>query len=62
MSLTIQGLVVLFLGKALEWAGVQYDVESLRGWVSTTVVLIGAVGIWYGRYRNGDIRWWGGKK
>lgn len=62
MSLTIQGLAVLILGKVLAWAGVQYDVAALQGWVSMTVVIAGAVGIYWGRYRQGDITWWGGKK
>ena len=62
MSLTIQGLLVLVLGKVLSWAGLEASNEALQGWVSTTISLIGALVVYYGRYRQGDIKWWGGKK
>lgn len=62
MSLTIQGLIVMILGKFLSWSGIPYVSEDLTTSVTTIVMIIGAAMSYWGRYRQGTITWWGGKK
>lgn len=55
MSLTIGGIITMLLSQIL-------PLEEVAPFVDA-VVLIGTTAmIWWGRYRLGDITWWGGRK
>jgi hypothetical protein len=61
MSLTIQAWV---LGVAV-WGVNQWGLPFTEAELSTTITVIlgilSAIGVWYGRYRAGDINFWGKK-
>lgn len=63
MSLTITSLIVFILGRILQWAGIgQTSNEQLEHFVLIAMQLIGALGIYIGRVRIGDITWYGARK
>lgn len=55
MSLTITGLITLVLSQFL-------PLEEVSPFVDSAALIITTLVIWYGRYRQGDINWFGGKK
>lgn len=59
MSLTIKGIVTMLLSNLLGPTVASGDLEVF---IQVTGLLIGAFITWYGRYRQGDIKWWGGKR
>lgn len=64
MSLTISGLIVLVVSMLAQQAG--FDVQLDEGSVDTTLATLAQVfGIlmaWVGRFRQGDVRWFGARK
>ena len=61
MSITITSFAVYFIGRLLTSAGFPIDDTSITHFVSVGLQILGALGIWYGRYRQGDITWYGKK-
>ena len=60
MSLTITSLAVFVLGRVLQWAGIgQTSDEELQHFVLIFMQIIGAIGVYVGRVRVGDIKWYG---
>lgn len=62
MSLTIQALLVTIVGTLLAKLGIPNTSEQVAQFVAGLVTLIGWVGVWWGRYRQGGITWYGAKK
>ena len=60
MSLTISALAVLILGY-FGLGGIVLESEVAEA-VDAIAQLVGIVGIWYGRFRQADITWYGAKK
>lgn len=60
-SLTLVSAVVFVINSFLGWAGITVGPEEVDGFVKVGAGLLSAVGIWYGRYRAGGIRWYGKK-
>ena len=61
-SLTLQGALVLLFSFALKGLGIQWPDAELADFVAKCAAIAGAVITWYGRYRLGDITWYGVKK
>jgi MFS-type transporter involved in bile tolerance (Atg22 family) len=59
MSVTISGLFTMILTQIL---GDQVDQEQIANFINVGGLIISAVVIWWGRYRKGDITWYGVKK
>ncbi len=62
MSVTISGIFVA----ALIWFFRESDVtvapENIQNFVETAGLLASALVVWFGRWRQGDIKWWGGRR
>ncbi len=54
-SLTIRAIMVAILAQFL-------PVEELNQFIDAGVTIAALLTAWYGRYRVGDITWWGGRK
>jgi hypothetical protein len=54
MSITITGIITMLLSQVLPLEEVGPVVDAVALIVTTSL-------IWYGRYRQGDITWWGKK-
>ncbi len=55
MSLTVGGIITMLLSQIL-------PIEEVGPVVDAVVLILSTVMIWWGRYRLGDITWWGGRK
>ena len=62
MSLTIQGLLAIMAAQVLEWSGAEFAKDELMVWAIVTMKLCGAVTVFIGRYRHGDINLLGRKR
>lgn len=62
ISLTILGVAVMALSKAFEWAGIDVASDQIQTFLEVLVQVGALVAIWYGRWRQGDIHWYGLKK
>lgn len=62
MSLTIQGWVAGLLSALFAWADVPVASEAVEGFIQVVLGLYAVFGVYYGRYRKGDIYLWGGRK
>lgn len=62
MSLTISSLVVMILGIFLKGAGFELAPEEIQEFIAVLLQFVGAVGVYWGRYRAGDLKWFGGRK
>ena len=62
MSVTILSLVVFVLSGLLKGAGVDVDDGQLTESVLTLLQVLTAVGVYWGRFRKGDLKWYGGRK
>ena len=60
MSVTITSLIVLVVG--LLGVGDVFPKSEVATVVNAVVQIVGVVGVWYGRYRQGDINLFGQKK
>lgn len=60
-SLTYRGVIIMLLGFVLNQAGMPFVEEDLSKWVEFAFVLGGALAAFYGRFRKGDLKWFGGK-
>jgi len=59
MSLVIKGLLTTLLSNIV---GPMVTSGDLEVFIQVAGLLIGAAIAWFGRYRHGDIEWWGGRK
>jgi hypothetical protein len=62
MSLTIRGLVVYILATILSNAGFPHEFHDIEGYITTTLQVVAAIMIYWGRYRKGDINAFGMRK
>lgn len=60
-SLTITSLVVLVLGLVAKGAGVPIVDGNLKQFVTTGAQLLGIAGVYWGRFRQGDVDLFGRK-
>ena len=61
-SLTILGLVVILIGYLFQVSGVDVAPDKIQTAIEVIWQGIGILISWYGRYRQGDIKWFGLKK
>ena len=61
-SLTYIGVIVAMLSKLMEMAGVVIGTEQLTSFVETCGVLIGGIIALWGRWRKGDLTFFGTRK
>lgn len=61
-SLTISGIVALVLIQALERAGVSVGYEEVDTFLMVGGQIVAVVVTYAGRFRQGDITWYGKKK
>jgi hypothetical protein len=62
LSVTITGLIVGIIAWILKGADIPVAEGSLETTIQVLVALVGAAGIWYGRWRQGDINVLGKRK
>ena len=62
MSITIIGLVVSVLSTLAKGAGVDIGSDALTDFLLTGGQLVGVAGVWFGRFRKGDLKIWGTRK
>lgn len=62
MSITITGFTITALTWLLPKIGVNIDATSLSTAITVIAQIIGGGLIYWGRYRQGDITWYGAKK
>ena len=62
MSVTISGWIIVALTWLLPHLGVNIDANALSMTVATIAQIVGGVLIYWGRYRQGDITWYGATK
>ena len=55
MSVTIQGLIVAILGWLMTRSGVPFIEGDIETFVSVGASIIGALMVYWGRFRKGDI-------
>ena len=60
-SLTLIGLAVVIFGFIFSKMGIPIAEGSLETTLTTLVQIVGGVIVWYGRFRQGDINFFGGK-
>lgn len=60
-SLTITGLIVIFIGFILKELGISIISQDLTTTITTIIVIIGGIASYIGRKRQGDITWYGKK-
>ena len=58
MSLTFTGIITILLTQFLGDNVASGDIEAF---INVFGLIIGAAVAWYGRYRHGDITWYGSK-
>lgn len=58
MSLTITGVLTLFITQIL---GDSVTNAEVANFLEVGGLLVGAAVAYYGRFRHGDLTWWGGK-
>ncbi len=61
MSFTISSLIVSAIGFILEHAGVKVGGDQIGNFVNVALQIIGALGVYWGRYRQGDVNVFGVK-
>lgn len=60
ISLTIVSLIVIIAG--FVGLGDVIKQEEVANIVNAVIQIVGIAGVWYGRYRQQDITWFGTKK
>ena len=60
-SVTIVSLAVGVVGHFLAKSGFVVSDVDLQTTLDTLILIVSAVGVYYGRYRQGDINWMGKK-
>ena len=62
MSLTISSLLAFVILRILDGAGIKLGEDKVNSFVQVAGSIITAAGIWYGRFRKKDIKWFGARK
>lgn len=62
MSLTISGWILMVLTWVLPRLGVNIDATALSTTIATAVQIFGGLLVYWGRYRQGNITWYGANK
>ena len=62
MSITISSIILLIVLKILQWMGVKIGPDELNAFVQTGGTIILGIIAWYGRWRKGDVTWFGARK
>ena len=62
MSITIIGLIVSVVGKLSDSVGITIGTEELTSFINVALQLGGVAIAWFGRWRQGDISVFGGKR
>lgn len=62
MSLTLKGLLVLVIGRVLEVGGVAIANDQVTDFVAVLLQVFGALGVYIGRVRMGNVTWYGKRK
>lgn len=69
MSLTIRGLLIFCIAWLVNKASIQLDTTQISHLADQLIIgasavmqVVGLIIVYIGRYRHGDIYWWGGKK
>jgi hypothetical protein len=61
MSQTIVGLLITILGIVATQFKIEVSHDQIVRGVEVAVMVYGALHTWWGRYRQGDITWYGAK-
>ena len=61
MSLTISSIAIIIVLKIFEWMGIKIGAEQLNDFVQTGGTIILGLIAWYGRWRAGDVKWFGAR-
>lgn len=61
MSVTYIGVIVLALSAFLKQNGVELGTEQISNFILVGGQIIGALVAFYGRWRNGGIKWFGSR-
>ncbi|MDD5589846.1 MAG: hypothetical protein PHQ47_01570, partial [Candidatus Portnoybacteria bacterium] len=59
---TYTGVIVMLVGFIFKAAQIEMAPEQIQNAVELAVTLVGAIISLYGRYRVGDLKWYGGRK
>jgi hypothetical protein len=62
MSLTLTGLVVALIGFIFQQGGVDVAPEKIQTTIEVVMQAVGLITAYIGRFRQGDIKWYGVKK
>ena len=62
MSITYLGIITMIIAKAMEMAAVQISTEEITKFIETGLVLFGGLIAFYGRFRKGDLTFFGLRK
>jgi hypothetical protein len=62
MSVTYIGVIVVVVGKLFEMAGVPFSSEEFGKALSQFLEFVGVLVTLYGRWRLGDLKWFGARK
>jgi len=62
MSLTIQGWAAGIVLAGLQWADITIATDDVTTFITVVLGLFSGVGVYIGRYRKGDIYWYGKRK
>lgn len=59
MSLTLSSLFAMLLNWYVSANKIDLGVGDIQEWVQTTIAILAPIGIYWGRFRLGDINWFG---
>lgn len=59
-SITITGLIIILVGFLLERSGIVIAPDKLQTTIEVLIQISGLIVSYWGRYRQGDIQWYGG--
>lgn len=62
MSTTYMGVIVMILSTIVSRMHLSVSDQEIQTTVTTIVTIIGALVAFYGRYKKGDITWYGARK
>ena len=62
MSITISALIIIIVLKVLDWMGIKIGAEELNQFIQTGGTIIFGLIAWWGRWRKGDVTWFGARK
>ena len=61
MSITFIGLITTLVGFLFQQSGVNIAPDKIQTTIEVITQAVGLVIIWYGRFKQGDVRWFGKK-